>query len=146
MITTPDAQHGPAALDPEGKYPEWQQTIAARSVLPMGGYRPGRVARKVSDPLLVVVAEDDQTALAKPAIHAAQRAPNASILRVPGGHYAPFLAQHELVVQAELDFFKTHLLRPAAASELRPRANGRDWDHEPRERELLVSEATQPDP
>jgi hypothetical protein len=32
------------------------------------------------------------------------------VVRVPGGHYAPFLEQHEVVTDAELAFLRTHLL------------------------------------
>ena len=108
MLTTPDALDSQRALDPDGRYPEWQQTIAARSVMPMFTYRPGRAARRIRVPLLVVVAEQDQSVLAKPAVRAATRA-NAALLKVPGGHYAPFLDQHEAVTEAELNFLLTHL-------------------------------------
>jgi pimeloyl-ACP methyl ester carboxylesterase len=56
-----------------------------------------------------VVAEDDQSALAAPAIRAAERAPRSTVVRVPGGHYAPFLDQHESVIDAELQFLHRHL-------------------------------------
>jgi pimeloyl-ACP methyl ester carboxylesterase len=108
MLTTPDALDGERALDPGGRYPEWQQTIAARSVMPMFTYRPGRAARRIRVPLLVVVAEHDQSVLARPAIRVATRA-NAALVQVPGGHYAPFLEQHEAVAEAELSFLLTHL-------------------------------------
>ncbi|MBO0812627.1 MAG: TetR/AcrR family transcriptional regulator, partial [Microlunatus sp.] len=42
MLTTPDAADGARALDPDGRYPQWRQVIAARSVLPLMSYRPGR--------------------------------------------------------------------------------------------------------
>lgn len=109
MLTTPDAQDGPLALDPDGHHPDWQQTIAARSVLPIARYRPGRAAGKVSAPLLVVVAENDQSALAAPARRASERATRGALVSVPGGHYAPFLDQHDTVVTAELAFLRRHL-------------------------------------
>jgi uncharacterized protein len=111
MLTTPDAQDGERALNPGNRYPDWQQTIAARSVLPLGFYRPGRVAHKIAVPLLVVVAEDDQSVLAAPAIRAANRAPKATVVRVRGGHYAPFLEEYETVIQHELSFLERHLAR-----------------------------------
>jgi hypothetical protein len=49
-----------------------------------------------------VVCDDDQSALAAPALAAADQAPTAEVLRVPGGHYAPFLNAHETAVEAEL--------------------------------------------
>jgi uncharacterized protein len=110
MLTTPDAQDADRALNPDNRYPQWQQTIAARSVLPLGFYRPGRVARRITLPLLIVVAEDDQSVLAAPAIRVADRAPNATLVRVRGGHYAPFLHQHETVIDRELQFLERHVV------------------------------------
>jgi len=114
FLTTPDAIGGGAVLDPDGRYPQWQQAAAARSVLGVGSYRPGRVAPRIRVPLLVVACDDDRSALAGPAIAAAGRAPDAELVRVPGGHYAPFLAAHEQTVEAELDFLHRRLGVPAA--------------------------------
>lgn len=109
MLTTPDAQDADRALNPDDRYPEWQQTIAARSVLPIGLYRPGRVARKIAIPLMLVAAEDDQSVLAGPTIRVAERAPRSTLLRIPGGHYAAFLDHHDTVAEAELAFLREHL-------------------------------------
>lgn len=110
MLSTPDALDGVRALNPDGRYREWQQTIAARSVLPLMTYRPGRAAASARCPMLMIICADDQTALAGPARRAAGRAPEAEVVVVPGGHYAPFLDQHEQVVAAELDFLRRRLL------------------------------------
>lgn len=110
MLTRPDGLDGNRALNPGDKYPEWRQVVAARSVLPIAFYRPGRVAADISCPLLVLVCEDDQTALAEPAAKAANRAPNGELVRMPGGHYEPFLRGHEQAVEAELEFLRRHLL------------------------------------
>lgn len=110
MLTTPDAIDGSRALDPDGRYPEWQQMIAARSVMPLMTYRPGRAAAAARCPMLVIICADDQTVLADPARRAADRAPDAEVVTVPGGHYAPFLDQHERVVAAEIDFLRRTLL------------------------------------
>jgi uncharacterized protein len=110
MLTTPDAADSDAALNPGNIYPGWQQTIAARSVVPMTLYRPGRTAGHISCPLLAVISTRDQTVLAAPALKAARRAPAGEILQVDGTHYAAFLDQHETVVAAELDFLRRHLL------------------------------------
>jgi uncharacterized protein len=111
MLTTPDATDSDRALNPANAYPEWQQTIAARSVIPLGLYRPGRTASRLSCPLLAVISTRDQSVLAAPALKAARRAPGAEILQVDGTHYAAFLDQHETVVAAELDFLRRHLLQ-----------------------------------
>lgn len=110
MLSTPDATDGARALDPDGRYSDWQQTIAARSVLPLMVYRPGRAAARARCPMQVIICDDDQTALPGPARRAAGRAPDAELVAVPGGHYAPFLDQHERVVAAELDFLRRRLL------------------------------------
>lgn len=38
VLTTPDAQDGGLALDPDHRYPDWQQQVAARSALRLGWY------------------------------------------------------------------------------------------------------------
>jgi hypothetical protein len=108
LLTTPDARGTDAALDPDGRYPDWIRAVAARSALKAGFYAPGKDAAKVRCPLLVVVADDDRSALAAPAVKAAGRAPHGELLRVPGGHYAPFLDSHETVVAAEITFLHKH--------------------------------------
>ena len=109
-LTTPDSADAGRALNPGGRYPGWQQTVAARSALTIGLYRPGRAASRVSCPLLVVAYEDDRSALPGPAIRAGERAPRGEVARLPGGHYAGFLEAHEQTVEAELDFLRRHLL------------------------------------
>ena len=113
-LVTPDALDVTRALDPDARYPEWQRTVAARSALRLGFYRPGRHAARVACPLLVLVCDEDRSALAEPAVRAAGRAPGAELVRVPGGHYAPFLDAHEQAVEAELAFLRRHLLQSKA--------------------------------
>jgi pimeloyl-ACP methyl ester carboxylesterase len=108
LLTTPDVAVGDAALNPGDRYPDWQQVVAARSVLAVGSYRPGRYASNVQCPLLVVACEQDRSAMAAPAVAAAQRAPRGELVRLAGGHYAPFLAEHEEAVAAELSFLRRH--------------------------------------
>ncbi len=112
MLTTPDSAETQTALDPDGRYPDWQQAVAARSALRIGSYRPGRFASRVRCPLLVVVADQDQTALPGPGVRAARRAQHSELLHLPGNHYAPFLAAHEQAVAAELGFL--HRILPQA--------------------------------
>ena len=115
VMTTPDGRRGGQVLNPGGAYPGWQQAVAARSALRLAFYSPGRDAAKVACPLLVVACDQDQSALAGPAVRAARRALGAELVRLPGGHYAPFLDAHEQAVAAELSFLHRHLLdRPAA--------------------------------
>jgi pimeloyl-ACP methyl ester carboxylesterase len=109
-LSTPDALDGDRALNPGNRYPQWWQQVAARSVLAIGFYRPGRAAARVRCPLLVVVCDDDQSALAAPAVRAAGRAPRGEVAHLAGGHYEPFLDGHEEAVATELSFLRRHLL------------------------------------
>jgi hypothetical protein len=63
-----------------------------------------------------VVCDQDRSALAGPAIRAAGRAPGAELIRLPGGHYAPFLDAHEQAVAAEVSFLRQHVLAGSPAS------------------------------
>jgi len=110
MLTTADALDGNRALNPDNQYPEWQQTVAARSALQLCFYSPGRYAPRIACPLLVLACDQDQTSLAEPAIRAANRAPHGELVHMPGGHYEPFLGGHEQAVEAELSFLCQHLL------------------------------------
>lgn len=118
LLNTPDAQLGNEVLNPDDRYPEWQQAIAARSVLPAVFYRPAKYAAKVRCPILFVVCDDDKSALAAPTLKAAAKTPNGEVVRVPGNHYAPFLDSHETAVEAELDFLQRHLLDQPKPSHL----------------------------
>ena len=109
VLTTPDAVDANRALNPANRYPSWNQSVAARSALPLGRYRPARDIANVACPLLVVVCDDDQSALADPAVRAEKNAPNSELVRMPGGHYEPFLDGHEHVVAVQLDFLQRRL-------------------------------------
>jgi pimeloyl-ACP methyl ester carboxylesterase len=110
VLTTPDGRQGISVLNPGSKYPDWRPEVAARSALRLGFYRPGRAASQVRCPLLVLVCDQDQSALAEPAVRAARRARHGELVRMPGGHYQPFLDGHEQAVDAELSFLRRHLL------------------------------------
>jgi len=110
VATSPDGREGGRVLNPDGRYPDWQQAVAARSVLALSNYRPGRDTPRITCPLLVVVCDADQTSLARPAVRAGRRAPRGEVVRLPGGHYAPFLDAHEQAVAAEVSFLRRHLV------------------------------------
>ncbi|MEU9044806.1 MULTISPECIES: alpha/beta fold hydrolase [unclassified Kitasatospora] len=108
-LTTPDAMDGDRALDPERRHTNWDQTVAARIALQVGGYRPGRHASRIRCPLLVVVCDQDRSVLPGPAVRAARNAPASEVVRLPGRHYAPFLEAHEQAVEAQIAFLQKHL-------------------------------------
>ncbi|MEV8525575.1 MULTISPECIES: alpha/beta fold hydrolase [unclassified Streptomyces] len=108
-LTTPDAMDADRALDPDRRHTTWEQTVAARIALRLGGYRPGRHAGRIRCPLLVVVCDQDQSVLPGPAIRAAHDAPRSEVVHLTGRHYAPFLESHEQAVSAEISFLHRHL-------------------------------------
>jgi pimeloyl-ACP methyl ester carboxylesterase len=120
MLSAPDALIGAQALNAD-RYPNWEQTVAARSVLRVASYRPGRFASRVQCPLLVLVCDDDQSAPPDLAARAADRAPKGELARLAGGHYAPFMEAHEDAVGVQLSFLERHLLgdRPPRATGIR---------------------------
>jgi uncharacterized protein len=109
-LTTPDALNGAAALNPDNKYPDWQQEVAARSALRIGFYRPARYAARIRCPLLVLAYDDDGAAPPRAAIRAARRAPRGELVRCPGGHYEGFMDGHEHAAEVQLTFLRRHLL------------------------------------
>jgi uncharacterized protein len=115
-LTTVDGAKGDLALDPHGRYPEWERTVAAGSALRLGFYRPGRAAARVRCPLLVVAFDDDRSVLSAPAVKTARRAPGGELTQLPGDHYAAFIDGHDATVDAELAFLRRHLDERAAAA------------------------------
>jgi uncharacterized protein len=109
-LTTPDSLNGAQALNPDNKYADWQQEVAARSALRVGLYRPGRHAPRVACPLLVLAYDDDGAALPGPAVRAGKRAPRGEVVRLRGGHYEAFMGGHDQAVAIELSFLRRHLL------------------------------------
>ncbi|HWD81743.1 MAG TPA: alpha/beta fold hydrolase [Kribbella sp.] len=116
LLNTPDAQLGSEILSPGNLYPDWQQAIAARSVLPAALYRPRKYAPNARCPILYVVCQDDKSALAAPTLKAAATTSKAEVFEVPGNHYAPFTNAHEEVVAREVVFLERWLVAPPGLS------------------------------
>jgi pimeloyl-ACP methyl ester carboxylesterase len=110
MTTAPDALNADRALNPGDRYPEWCQQLAARSLLGLGSYRPARRAREIRCPLLVLAYEQDDAALAAPAIRAGEAAPLGEVYRAPGGHYEPYMDGYERAVEVQLEFLRRQVL------------------------------------
>lgn len=115
-LTTPDSRNGADALNPGNRYPQWQQTVAARSAIRVGFYRPGRFASRIACPLLVLAYDDDGVAPPGPAVRAAHRAPRGQVARIPGGHYAAFMNAEERTAQAMLSFLDREIREPSPAA------------------------------
>jgi uncharacterized protein len=109
LMAAPDAEPGYRALIPPGF--DFVNGIAARFLLRVGLYRPGRAAARVTCPILFCICDRDSLAPASAALRHAQRAPRAEIKRYPIGHFDIYLGQpFELAVSDQTDFLKRHLL------------------------------------
>jgi fermentation-respiration switch protein FrsA (DUF1100 family) len=61
--------------------------------------------------VLVIAADRDETTPPGPAVKAAEAAPHAELLRVPLGHFEPYVGEgFERVAAAQVDFLTRHLL------------------------------------
>jgi hypothetical protein len=45
-----------------------------------------------------------------------QRAPRGEVVRLPGGHYEPFMGGHDHAAEVQLSFLRRHLLDGSQAS------------------------------
>lgn len=109
MLSTPDALEGNVALE-GGQNPQWEQQVAARSVLRLSAFRPGRRAADIRCPVLFMVCDDDRSAPSDLTEKVASRVPTAEVARLRGRHYAPFMEAHEEAVDAQVSFLRAHLL------------------------------------
>jgi dienelactone hydrolase len=125
-LTAAEAEPGFAAI--AHPHSRWRNAVAARIMLEGGLYRPGRMAHKIARPLLVCVADDDETVPPGPAIAAAERAPYGELRRYRGGHFALYGEQFERAVGDQIAFLQRHLATArTAAPAAEPRlATGRD--------------------
>ncbi len=104
-VATPDAVAGLDLIRPT-EPAEWENRIAARSLLAVGLHRPARRAASVRCPLLLVVAERDTMAPTSASLRVANRAPGAELFRSQGGHYDvyPGGVAHAAVLDREVEF------------------------------------------
>jgi dienelactone hydrolase len=108
LMTAADAEPGYRALIPEGF--SFEDEVAARILLRVPLYRPGRAAAKLSCPVLFCVCEQDSVAPAAATLRHAERAPRGEIKRYPVGHFDIYSGEaFELVVADQVDFLTRHL-------------------------------------
>jgi uncharacterized protein len=115
-LTAPGADEGIEAMTPPGFALD---TRCTPRVL-LRPYNPYRRLGRVRCPVLVCVAEKDTTTIPGPAIAAAERTPNAQLIRYPIGHFEVYVGKpFEQAVTDQTKFLTRHLLgtqgRPAAS-------------------------------
>jgi pimeloyl-ACP methyl ester carboxylesterase len=89
----------------------WVNRFTPRVMLQIPLYRPYSKLKSVRAPVLVLAAVNDETTPSSPAVRAAERTANVELIRLPRGHFDPYVgAQFEEVVAAQTEFLARHLL------------------------------------
>ena len=120
VMTAEEAEPGFADIDAPGS--TWENRVAGRVALAVGGYRPYAKFGKLRQPVLVLVCDRDDTTPPGPAVKAAEKSPNATLVRYPIGHFEIYVdPQFETTVADQTDFLVRNLLggevpAPAAAA------------------------------
>ena len=78
VTSTEEALYGKNLIQPK-EPAEWQNRLAARSLLSISANRPVRHATAIRCPILLIVAERDTMAPVGPALRVAERAPRAEL-------------------------------------------------------------------
>jgi uncharacterized protein len=108
-MTAPEAEPGFRAMTASDS--DWINRFTPRVMLRILLYRPYSKLGSVRAPVLVLAAEKDETTPSPPAIRAAERAPNAELIRLPLGHFDPYVGeQFEEAVATQTEFLTRHLL------------------------------------
>lgn len=112
-MTSPDAEPGYRSIVPPGS--GWRDEVAARVLLRIGIYRPGRAAARVSCPILFCVCEDDAITPPAATLRATLAPPRAEVLRYPGGHFDIYVGELFERAAGDQGAFLTRHLAPAGS-------------------------------
>ena len=113
VMTSPDAEPGFRAMDPPGS--TWRNEAAARVMLTLASYRPGRQADRIACPVLYCIADDDVVTPPRPALAAARRTPRGEVRHYPIGHFDVYLGEwFERAVADQTEFLTRELLGAGA--------------------------------
>jgi uncharacterized protein len=108
LMNTPDAYSGYLALVPEGV--QLTNEVAARIALQVMACRPGRLASRISCPILFCVCDADSVAPAGPTLRYAAEAPHGEIKTYPEGHFEIYVGDaFEHAVADQIAFLDRHL-------------------------------------
>ena len=108
LMNAPDAYAGFLRLVPDGT--TLRNEVAARIGVKILPYRPGRLAAKVTCPILFCVCESDSVAPSGPTRRYAATAPRGQIKLYPEGHFEIYVGDaFERVIADQLDFLDKNL-------------------------------------
>jgi fermentation-respiration switch protein FrsA (DUF1100 family) len=108
VMSTPGSKDGYMALVPEDS--PWENEVPARLFLEVPLYRPIKWASRVTCPLLLLMAEQDNLIPPESVVKTASLAPKAELIRLNAGHFDPYMGElFNQVVKIEGDFLEKHL-------------------------------------
>jgi uncharacterized protein len=117
LMTAPDALPGMLALLPVGQ--EWVNRAAARSVVSLIRYRPGRSAKRIAAPILICVSATDSVAPPMQTERYARQAPRGDVRLYAAGHFDFYLGEaFDQLVYEQTAFLVSHLQPMSASSAL----------------------------
>jgi fermentation-respiration switch protein FrsA (DUF1100 family) len=103
LMAAADSEPGYRALIPPDL--DFDDAVAARFLLRVGLYRPGRSAARVKCPILFCICDKDTIAPAAPALKYASQAPKAEVKRYPVHHFEIYTGEpFETAVADQLEF------------------------------------------
>lgn len=108
LMTSPDSERGYCALLPPDA--PFSNAVAARFLLHVGRYRPGRSVKDITAPVLFCLCDTDAVAPAAIAARYAATAPRGEVKRYPVGHFDIYLGDpFEQAVADQTEFLVRHL-------------------------------------
>jgi pimeloyl-ACP methyl ester carboxylesterase len=108
LLSSPDAYPGYLKLLPDGV--PVRNEVAARIGITLTPYRPGRLAAKVTCPILFCVSEPDSVAPSGPTLRYAATAPRGEVKLYPEGHFELYVDDaFERAVADQLEFLDKNL-------------------------------------
>lgn len=118
LMTAADALPGMLTLVPDGY--EWINRAAARSVVNILRYRPGRSAKRIAAPILICISATDSVAPAAQTERYARQAPHGDVRLYAAGHFDFYLGEaFKQLVTEQTEFLVRHL-QPTPASSAPP--------------------------
>lgn len=107
-MTTAEAYDGYMSIVPEGS--DWENKALARVFLKIGLYSPGRQAKKVQAPTLVVVGKQDTVTPPQAARAVARALPRGELQELDANHFEPYSGpMFQQNIGLQLDFLGRHV-------------------------------------
>jgi len=108
FMTAPDALPGMRGLVPADY--DWINRAAARSLLSVALYRPGRTARRIVPPILICISKHDSVAPTETAARYARQAPRGDVRFYDAGHFEFYVGEaFKKLVADQTEFLVSHL-------------------------------------